>query len=401
MKLLLRILLLEDNRLDAELVQELLEAENYACDVLRVQTRAEFIAGLADTKLDLILADYKLPAFDGLSALKLALASRPELPFIFVSGSLGEEVAIEAVKIGATDYVVKSRLSRLVPSVQRALREGRERAERKRAEAALRRSEEALRNTRAELARVVRLTTIGELTASIAHEIHQPLGAIVSSGNACLRWLANEHPQLEEARRAAERIVRDGHRAGNILKSVRALAGTSVPKMTELDINDAIREILMLMRNELHEHAVSLETDLPDGLAPILGDRVQLQQVILNLVMNAIEAMSTDINAPRSLRVRSQCDGPGAIRIAVEDSGPGIAPETMDRLFEAFFTTKPSGMGMGLSICRSIITAHGGRLWAATGAPRGAVFQFTVPVAAKGGTLAAEVAGPPADAGSA
>ena len=399
MKPLLRILLLEDNPLDAELVQELLEAEEYACDVLRVQTRAEFIAGLADTKLDLILADYKLPAFDGLSALKLALDSRPELPFIFVSGSLGEEVAIEAVKIGATDYVVKARLARLVPSVQRALREARERAERKRAEAALRRSEEALRNTQAELARVARLTTIGELTASIAHEIHQPLGAIVASGNACLRWLANEHPQLEEARRAAERIVRDGHRAGNILKSVRALAGTSVPKMTELDINDAIREILMLMRNELHEHAVSLETDLPDGLAPILGDRVQLQQVILNLVMNAIEAMSTDIDAPQSLRVCSQCDGPDSIRIAVEDSGPGIAPETMDRLFEAFFTTKPSGMGMGLSICRSIITSHGGRLWAATGTPRGAVFQFTVPVAAQAGVLAAQDAGPASGAG--
>ena len=399
MKSPLHILLLEDNTFDAELVQELLEAEYYDCDVLRVQTRAEFIAGLEDAEIELILADYKLPAFDGLSALKLAIDTRPDLPFIFVSGSLGEEVAIEAVKIGATDYVVKSRLARLVPSVQRALREARERAERKRAEAALRRSEEALRNAQAELARVVRLTTIGELTASIAHEIHQPLGAIVSSGNACLRWLANAHPQLDEARRAAERIVRDGHRAGNILKSVRALAGTSLPNMTELDINDAIREILMLMRNELHEHAVALETDLSDGLAPVLGDRVQLQQVILNLVMNAIEAMSTATNGPQSLRVCSQCDGSGAIRIAVEDSGPGIAPETMDRLFEAFFTTKPSGMGMGLSICRSIINAHGGRLWAATGAPRGAVFQFTLPVAAKSGVLAAQDACPPSGAG--
>ena len=152
-------------------------------------------------------------------------SARPDLPFIFVSGSLGEEVAIEAVKIGATDYVVKSRLSRLVPSVQRALREARERAERKQAEEALRRSEEALRNAQAELARVARLTTIGELMASIAHEIHQPLGAMVASGNACLRWLAKDQPQLDEARRAAERIVRDGHRAGDILKSVRALAG--------------------------------------------------------------------------------------------------------------------------------------------------------------------------------
>jgi PAS domain S-box-containing protein len=506
----LRILLLEDNTRDAELIQELLEADYFVCDVIRAQTRAEFVAGLENAGIDVILADYRLPSFDGLSALKLALDARADLPFIFVSGSLGEEVAIEAVKIGATDYVVKTRLSRLVPSVQRALREARERAERKQAEEALRRSEmylaegqrmshtgswgwnistdkficseeycrifgfnlgeakptfqsfqdrvhsedralvqrtldraihersgfsiefrislpdgsstylhgmghpvltetgdlsnyigtmmditehkrseEALRTAQAELARVARLTTMGELAASIAHEINQPLAAMVTSGNACLRWLANDHPQLDEARRAAERIVRDGHRASDILKSIRALAGTSAPDMTELEINDAVREVLILINSELHEHDVLLETELSDGLAPIMGDRVQLQQVILNLVMNAIEAMSSNTDEPRLLCVRSQGDGPGAILIAVEDSGPGIAPETMDRLFEAFFTTKPRGMGMGLSICRSIINAHGGRLWVSPASPRGAVFQFTVPIAAKGGGLTA------------
>jgi PAS domain S-box-containing protein len=247
------------------------------------------------------------------------------------------------------------------------------------------RSENALRTAQADLTRVARLTTMGELAASIAHEINQPLGAMVASGNACLRWLAKDQPQLDEARRAAERIVRDGHRAGDILKSVRALAGTSAPDMTELDINDAIREVLILTRSELHDYDVLLETELSDRLAPILGDRVQLQQVILNLVMNAIEAMSTATNEPRRLCVRSQGDGPGAVLIAVEDSGPGITPETMDRLFEAFFTTKPTGMGMGLSICRSIINAHRGRLWVSPGSPRGAVFQFTVPTAAKKG----------------
>ena len=247
------------------------------------------------------------------------------------------------------------------------------------------RREEALRTAQADLTRVARLTMMGELAASIAHEINQPLGAMVASGNACVRWLAKDQPQLEEARRAAERLVRDGHRAADILKSVRALAGASAPDMTKLDINDAIREVLILTRSELHEHDVLLEAELSDGQAFVMGDRVQLQQVILNLVMNAIEAMSTDTNVPRLLCVRSQGEGPGAVLITVEDSGPGISPENIDRLFEAFFTTKPSGMGMGLSICRSIINAHGGRLWVSPGSPRGTVFQFTVPSAAKRG----------------
>ena len=245
------------------------------------------------------------------------------------------------------------------------------------------RSEEALRNAQADLTRVARLTTIGELAASIAHEINQPIGAMVASGNACLRWLAKDQPQLDEARRSVERIVRDGHRASEIIKSVRALAGRSTPARAELDINAALREVLSLMRGELHQHDVALETDLSDGLEPVMGDRVQLEQVVLNLILNAVDAMSMNTSAPRVLRVRSQSGEPGAVLIAVEDSGPGLAPEAMDRLFDAFFTTKPSGMGMGLSICRSIISAHGGRLWASQRLPHGAVFQFTLPVAAR------------------
>jgi signal transduction histidine kinase len=198
-----------------------------------------------------------------------------------------------------------------------------------------------------------------------------------------LSWLANDRPNLDEVRRAAERIIRDGHRAGDIIRSVHALARKSGPEMTELDINDAIREVLVLMRSELHRHDVSLETALSGGLEPIMGDRVQLQQVILNLIMNGVEAMSAVMRQPRVLRVRSQIDGPGDLLIAVEDSGPGLSPETMNRLFDHFFTTKPSGMGMGLSICRSIVDAHGGRLWASPRSPRGAVFQFTVPTATK------------------
>jgi PAS domain S-box-containing protein len=245
------------------------------------------------------------------------------------------------------------------------------------------RSEELLRDAQADLARMTRLTTIGELAASIAHEINQPLFAIVANGGACLRWLARDKPQLDAARRSAERVIRDAHRAGDIIKSVRTLAGTSAPDITELDINDSIHEVLNLIRSELHEHHVALDSELSDGLPPVMGDRVQLQQVILNLVMNAVEAMSTNTSEPRMLRLRSRSDGPGTALIAVEDSGPGVAPETMDRVFEALFTTKPTGMGMGLSICRSIVNAHGGRLWVSPGSPRGAVFQFTVPTAAQ------------------
>src|SRR5260370_15668082 len=245
------------------------------------------------------------------------------------------------------------------------------------------RGEEALRTAQADLARAARLTTMGELAASIAHEINQPLAAMVTNGGACLSWLANDRPNLDEVRGAAERIIRDGHRAGDIIRSLRALARKSGPEMTELDINHAIREVLVLTRSELHRHDVSLDTELSGGLEPIVGDRVQLQQVILNLIMNGIEAMSPVMRQPRVLRVRSQIDRPGDLRIAVEDSGPGLAPETMDRLFDASYTTKPSGMGMGLSICRSIVDAHGGRPWASPPPPPGAVLQFPLPTAAK------------------
>jgi PAS domain S-box-containing protein len=245
------------------------------------------------------------------------------------------------------------------------------------------RSEEALRGAQADLTRVARLTTMGELAASIAHEINQPLTGLVNSGQACLRWLAHESPKLDEARRAVERIIRDGHRAGDVIRTVRALARNSGPEMTQVDINDAIQEVLVLMRSELRLYGISLETALSDDLEPTMGDRVQLQQVILNLVLNGVEAMSAVSRQPRLLVVRSRTDEAGDLLVAVEDSGPGLSSETRDRIFEPFFTTKSDGMGMGLSICRTIVDAHGGRLWASSRSPRGAVFQFTVPSAAK------------------
>jgi signal transduction histidine kinase len=238
---------------------------------------------------------------------------------------------------------------------------------------------EALREAQADLARATRMTTMGELVASIAHEVNQPLMAVATNADACLSWLANDTPQLDEAQKAAERIVRDSHRAGDIIKTIRALARKSRAEMMQLDVNDVIAEVLALTRGELRRHGVSLETELAGDLETVMADRIQVQQVILNLVINGIEAMNGIMDRPRTLRVSSRIDGPGSVLIAVTDAGSGLDPAKMDRIFDAFFTTKPEGMGMGLSICRSIIEAHGGRLWASPNLPYGSVFQFTMP----------------------
>jgi PAS domain S-box-containing protein len=244
--------------------------------------------------------------------------------------------------------------------------------------------EEALRNAVADLERASRLTTMGQLTASIAHEINQPLSAIVTNGNTCLRWLEGDRPDLGEVRQAAKRIVRDGYRAGEIVKSIRAMARKSVPEMARLDVNDVIQEVIALMRTEFRRHDISIETELTADLAPVLADRIQLQQVILNLIMNGIEAMAEVANRPRLLAVRSATVEVGEVLVSIEDSGPGLDPMQAGRIFEPFFTTKREGMGMGLSICHSIIEAHGGRLRALPAVPRGSAFQFTLPAAEDG-----------------
>ena len=235
------------------------------------------------------------------------------------------------------------------------------------------------RDLAALLAHVSRLTTMGELAASIGHELSQPLAAILISAQTCLRWLARDRPDLDEARQATERIVNASQQACDIIKSIRALARKSSPEIKQLDINEAIREVLVLMRGELGRHNVSLETSLLDGLEPVIGDRVQLQQVILNLIVNGIEAMTASVDHPRLLRVSSQMDGHGNVLIAVEDTGAGLDPTKMDRIFDAFFTTKPGGIGIGLSICRSIVEGRSGRLWASPTLPYGSVFRFTLP----------------------
>ena len=533
MKSPLRILYLEDDARDVELVQETLAADGIDCQITRVEAEADFIAALEQGGFDLILADYSLPSFDGLSALKIARSGWPQLPLIFVSGTLGEEVAIEALKIGATDYVFKTRLSRLAPSVKRALREAEERiglsrteealrrseaylaeaqklshtgsfgldvpsgkiywsqetfrifeyepateptlelvlnrthpedrqkvrqvidsfsqerkdfdfehrllmpngsvkflrvmgrpsedgssnfefvgavtdiTDRKRAEEELHQKEVSLHEAQTELAHVRWLTTMGEWAASIAHEVNQPLAAVVNNGSACLRWLAAQN--LEEARQSAALVVAEGHRAGEIIRRIRTLAKKTPPQKDWLDLNETIDEVIAMASSEVQQNRVSLQTELADDLPLILGDRIQLQQVILNLLINAVEAMAGAGESPRELGVSSRKASelptrePNSLQIgeleretlerknlaevewthvlvAVRDSGPGLDVKNVDPLFKAFHTTKPKGLGMGLAISRSIITAHGGRLWATPNTPRGAIFQFVLPI---------------------
>jgi len=238
---------------------------------------------------------------------------------------------------------------------------------------------EALQQAQAELAHVTRVTTLGELAATIAHEVNQPLAAVVADANACLNWLAETPPDLGLVRVALDAIVKDGHRAADVIRRIRQLATKSAPQETPLDINDVIRDVVPLVRTEVLSHQVSLLVDPAPGLPPILGDRIQLQQVLINLVMNGVEAMASVGDRPRELAIRSRLHEGDQILVSVQDVGIGIDSNKMDQLFSAFFTSKPGGMGIGLSISRSIIEAHGGQLWATRNDGPGATFQFALP----------------------
>ena len=495
----LRILLLEDSAYDAALVHEMLEAEHFVCDIIRAQTRPEFMAALSDPGIGLILADYKLPSFDGMSALKLTLSARPELPFIFVSGTLGEEAAIEALKLGATDYVLKARLSRLAPAIQRALREVRERAEHREATEALRRSEmylaeaqrlshtgsfgwapstgeiywsdetyrifdcapatrptmdlvidrthpddrmqlrqtidraaserrdfivehrllmadssvkyvravghpaagedpesfrffgavtditehkraeeehEKLRQVEAALAHMNRVSMMGELAASLAHEIKQPIAAAVLNAQACMRWLRRDTPDIEEASNTVSAMIAAVTRAAGIIDRIRSLYRRGAPEREVVDLNGVVREMTALLSDVATRNGIAVRTELDLALPTTTGDRVQLQQVLMNLMLNGIEAMH-DVGG--ELTVASQRTEDGQLLISLSDTGIGLPADGAEHIFEAFFTTKPHGTGMGLSISRRIIEAHGGRLWARAKTGRGATFQFTLP----------------------
>jgi PAS domain S-box-containing protein len=251
--------------------------------------------------------------------------------------------------------------------------------ERRRAEEDLRESERRYREAQVELAHFNRVTTMGQLTASIAHEVNQPIAAAVTSADAGLRWLAAQPPNLEEVRDAFDSVIKAGSRAGEVIGRIRALIKKVPERKAPLDINETILETIALTRSEMERHYILLQTELGNSLPRISGDRVQLQQVILNLIMNAIEAMSEVSEGSRELLIGTTVNTPDGIIVVVRDSGPGLKPESLDHLFDPFYTTKPAGMGMGLSICRSIIEAHGGRLWAAANIPQGASFHFSLP----------------------
>jgi len=251
--------------------------------------------------------------------------------------------------------------------------------ERKAAEDALRESERRFRETQMQLAHANRVATMGQLTASVAHEVNHPIAATRTNAQAGLRWLGAESPNLDEARQALDRIVRDSDRAGAVVQRIRNLSKKATPRDERVELNTAIREVIEITRSEAIKNGVSVQTNLVGGLLLVLGDRVELQQVILNLILNAFEAMSEAREGSRGLLITTSEAESGDALVAVRDSGPGLTPAALENLFKAFHTTKPNGLGLGLSICRSIIEAHGGRLWASANAPRGAVFQFTLP----------------------
>ena len=238
-------------------------------------------------------------------------------------------------------------------------------------------TEEALRQAQAELAYVNRVTTMGELTASLAHEVKQPIAAAITDAQACLLWLDRETPNIDEARAATRRVVEDGRRAADIISQIHLLFTKGAPQREWIDVNELIREMIVLMRSEAVYGAIAARTELAADRPRVMGDRVQMQQVLMNLIMNAIEAMK-DVEGARELVVASQRTGPDQVQVSVSDTGIGLPPQA-DQIFNAFFTTKERGTGMGLAISRSIVESHGGRLWAAENQPRGATFHVALP----------------------
>jgi PAS domain S-box-containing protein len=244
-------------------------------------------------------------------------------------------------------------------------------------------AEEAQRQAQADLAHVHRVTTMGELTASLAHEVNQPIAAAVTNANTCLRWLTREHPDVEGAREAASRIVKDGTRAAEIINRIRQLFKKGAPQREWVDVNEVVREMIVLLRNEATRYSISIQTDFAADLPQVMGDRVQLQQVMMNLIMNSVDAMK-DVEGTRELAIKSQQAEDEQLLVSVSDTGIGLPAQQAEQIFNAFFTTKPHGTGMGLRISRSILESHGGRLWAADNSPRGACFYLTLPTKVEG-----------------
>jgi C4-dicarboxylate-specific signal transduction histidine kinase len=255
--------------------------------------------------------------------------------------------------------------------------------ERTRAESDARESERLDREAQMELAHANRVATMGQLTASIAHEVHQPIAATKVNAQAALHWLNRDVPDLEEARQLLARIANDCDRAGNVVSRIRDLVKKAPPRIEPLHVNEAISEVIELTRGEATKNGVSVQTQFAESLPAVKADRTQLQQVILNLILNAIQAIGECGMALRELQIRTEANWPDSVLVSVRDSGSGIRAQSIERLFDPFYTTKQAGMGMGLAICRSIVEGHGGRIWATANMPRGAAFHFTLPAASE------------------
>ncbi len=293
---------------------------------------------------------------------------------------LGTRIEMTAVRADGSEFPVELAITRIPldgpPSFTGYLRDITER----------KRSEEALGKARSELARVARATTLGALTASIAHEVNQPLSGIITNASTCLRMLAADPPNVDGARETARRTIRDGNRASEVIQRLRALFGKKDGTTESVDLNEAAQEVIALSQTELQRSRAIVLVQLDDNLPPVTGDRVQLQQVMLNLILNAADAMSGIEDRPRQLVIRTERDEGDRVRLTVQDSGVGFEPQGAEKLFEAFYTTKSGGMGIGLSVSRSIIESHRGRLWAAPNEGPGATFSFSVPCGGEGAT---------------
>ena len=375
----LRILHLEDDGNDAELVRALLEDDGISCQATRVETRDDFEAALAAGGFDLILADFSLPSFDGLSAFQLARERRPDVPFIFVSGTLGEEVAIEALKAGASDYVIKDRLARITTSVRRALREATERAERRHAEEALRRMEARLRQAQ-------RLEAMGTLAGGIAHDFNNILAAILGFGERALR----DTPAGSRLRRDLESVLAAGERGRALVDRVLAFSRAGTAERVAVHVEEVVREALDLVAARSPQGIV-VETALHAGRAAMQGDPTQVHQLLMNLATNALQAMPSG----GTLRVSLRSARADAARVAtigtiaaadyivleVADTGTGIPPEILDRIFDPFFTTKEVGVGtgLGLSLVHGIVMQVGGAIDVASTVGSGTTFTVYLP----------------------
>jgi C4-dicarboxylate-specific signal transduction histidine kinase len=365
-------MVVEDDRIVARDISEQLGRIGHS--VIGVTARGEAAVELAiSNRPDLVLMDIRLEGdIDGIDAAR-QIRARCQIPVVFLTAYADDETVRRASQAEPFGYLLKPFEDlQLRTVIEMALYK--DRADRK-----LRESTAALQVAHAELARMSRITTMGQLTASIAHEVNQPLMAVVMNAEACVQWLKGEKANVGEARAAAERAIAEGHRAGAIIQRVRAIARNAPVVFEELALNDMIESVLSIVQPELSRQGIALEVNLQPDQPSIGGDRVQLQQVMLNLVSNAADAINSSENQQRRVTVVSAMDPSGEVCVTVEDAGVGIDPDHLDMIFNPFFTTKRDGIGMGLSICRSIIDAHGGRLWAEPRVPTGTRFRFTLP----------------------